>query len=243
MAKARLDPRLLTKLARKLGKGEQYVREQLSRFAGREGITSEAAFVLKCREAGIGTAHYLHKQPDAVKAQVRDAISRNGAASIRPSASLARTAAPARVRKSKPTTKQLVDSLILDPQLRDRCRDIICALRNHDRVVREATTVLDDRLKNLTGIRNMKPEGLVGKVLNPDPNEAVIEISSDASVQQGFFKICNGLMLAYRHDAHHRLSDRYSQTDALKFCGLVDLLLCAIEKGTLHRERTSNDGK
>src|ERR1039458_4240951 len=43
------------------------------------------------------------------------------------------------------------------------------------RLRREATTVLDDRLKKKTGITNMNPDNLVGKALNPDPLKAAIE--------------------------------------------------------------------
>ena len=52
------------------------------------------------------------------------------------------------------------------------------------RLRREATTVLDDRLKKKTGITNMNPDNLVGKALNPDPLKAAIEVSAEAVVRQ-----------------------------------------------------------
>ncbi len=144
---------------------------------------------------------------------------------------------PPKTQRDKTNVGQIVNVLLEDATLKDRCRDIITRPRNHDRVIREATTILDDRLKTLSGIDNMKPQDLVGKVLNPDPTKAVIEVSSDREVQEGFFRMCSGTMLAYRNDAHHRLSDKWTQVDVLKFCGMIDLLLGVIGKGKKHLDR------
>src|SRR6185312_2278734 len=56
MARTKLDTGLLTKIASRLGKTEQYVREQISRRASRHNIASEAAQVLWAKELGFGTA-------------------------------------------------------------------------------------------------------------------------------------------------------------------------------------------
>lgn len=234
MAKQRLDPKLLEKLVKRLGgKSLQYVREQISRRAERGGISSEAALVLWCKENSIGTTQYLNKQPEWVREQVRSGIGQSNQPRPPRPATIQR---PPR-RKIQPKMTHIVDAVIEDQQLRERCRDILSAPKNHDRVIREATTVLDSRLKTLTGIKGMSPNDLVGKVLKPDPTKAVIEVSSEPQEQEGFFKLCNGIMLAYRNSTHHSLSDKFSQADALKFCGTVDLLLDVIGKGTIHKDR------
>lgn len=234
MGKQRLDPKLLAKLARRLRKKPQYVREQISRRASRDGISSEAALVARCNEHGIGTAAYLNRLPVNVRDQVRDLLSRSRATP----ADTARLSRPRAERKDREIDiRRVVDMMVKDGELRERCRDLLAAKKHYDRVLREATTVLDDRLKRLSGIWKMNPADLVGKSLNPDPSKAVIEVSSDPNEQRGIHAICSGIMLAFRNKAHHTLSNSFSQEDALKFCGFVDTLLAILASGTRHPDR------
>jgi hypothetical protein len=46
-------------------------------------------------------------------------------------------------------------------------------------------------------------------------------------------------MLAFRDNTHHNLSDSFTQSDALKFCGMIDILLAVIGKGTVYSERVN----
>jgi hypothetical protein len=83
----------------------------------------------------------------------------------------------------------------------------------------------------------MNPSDLVGKVLSKDPTKAVIRISAEKDVQEGFFLICKGVMQAFRNRAHHNLSDAFTQADVVRFCGFVDTILAVIGKGQIHLER------
>ena len=234
MPKARLNPTLLAKMAEKSGKRPQYLREQISRSAGHRAISSLAAQLLWAKQLGIGIASALNRAEPGIREEVQRA------------STLAATV-PAVLRSSRvkrqsrgrtvPDPRLAVDFVLEDAELRSRCRDLLLAKKHYDRVVREATTVLDDRMKILTGISHMNPGDLVGKALNPDPSKAVIVISAEKNEQQGFFQICNGIMLAFRNRAHHSLSNTFTQSEALKFCGFVDALLVVIGKGAVHLDR------
>jgi hypothetical protein len=101
----------------------------------------------------------------------------------------------------------------------------------YDRVVREATTILDARLKKLGGIKGyMKPVDVIGKVINPDPDKTILKLSEERAEQEGFHGICKGLTLAFRGPMHHEVSDDLTREAAIKICGFVDVLLGAIEK-------------
>lgn len=233
MAPVRLDPGLLQKLSDKTEKSKQYLREQISRKASKKGISSEAVLVLWAKQEGLGIARFLRKLPAEVRAEVR-----NGSATAAMT-----TAVPARLperyarKKEQPITGAAIDSLLQDEQLRERCRDLLLPKKHFDRVLREATTVLDSRLKTKSGITNMNPVNLIGKVLNPDPQKAVLVVSQEKEEQEGWHAICKGVMLVFRNPAHHSLSDKFSREDALKFCGLIDTILGAIDRGDFHPER------
>jgi uncharacterized protein (TIGR02391 family) len=225
----------LKKLAKRSGKSTQYLREQTSRKAGRLRISSPAALVLWAQEEGVSITRALNKLPPEVREEVRS-VQRGGAA---PASVHAVAVKPSRQRseRSNAISAATVNSLLQDQTLRERCKDLLRAKKHFDRVFREATTVLDHRLKTKSGIRNMNPVNLVGKVLNPDPKQAIIEISPDADEQRGFHAICQGVMLAFRNEAHHSLSDKFSREDALKFCGLIDTILGIIEQSAIHLDR------
>jgi len=228
----KLDPNLLGKMAAKTGKTKQYLREQISRRASRSAISSLAAQLLWAKDLGLGIAIALNHADTWIREEVRSHRAPAPTPMKIPIKRVARTPLG-----KKPSVSAAVTLLIEDRELRDRCRDLLLAKRHYDRVVREATTVLDARLKNLTGIPHMNPVALVGKALSPDPDKAIIVISSEKDMQQGFHGICNGVMLAFRNRAHHSLSNAFTQAEALKFCAFVDALLAVIGKAELHLER------
>jgi len=239
LGKQRLDPKLLGKLAKTLRKDLQYVREQISRRAARSGISSEAALVLWCKQQRIGSTNFLNRLPANVREEVRLGMQSNGAGAVANIPLPPHKIRHGRTGRNKAafSIKAVVNATLQDQELRERVRDLLAAPRHYDRALREATTVLDYRLKTITGIKGMKPTPLVGKVLNPDPARAVIVVSPEAYEQQGFHNICSGVMLAFRDSTHHRLSNSFTQADAFKFCGLIDILLIVIGKGTVHAER------
>ncbi|PIS14467.1 hypothetical protein COT64_02495 [Candidatus Shapirobacteria bacterium CG09_land_8_20_14_0_10_39_12] len=243
MTQLRWDPKLLKKLAVKIGKSEKYTREQISKRAGKLGISSKAFLVLWAKKEGIGAAVYQRKLPSNIQAEIKDTLPSFFMIKARVPATRKMKIEKEKIRpKMKSSLSLAIEYLIQDEELYDRCEDLIKARRNFDRVLREATTVLEDRIRKLSGIKGMRPIDLVGKVLNPDPAKAVLKISNEKSEQGGFFNICQGLMLSFRDPTHHQLSDKFTREDALKFCGFIDSLLSVLGQ-TLKQNGDENQTK
>jgi hypothetical protein len=227
MTQGRLDEHILEKLVEKSGKSTKYIREQISKRASRRGVSSETVLVLWAKEFGVGTARYQQSLPPYINQEIRD--------------QLPRFFAPREptVKQREPTKKRnavnrkvgmlsaAVEYLLEDNELRSRCSDLLRAKGNFDRVFREATTVLDDRLKKLSGIR-ANPSELAARVLHP--RSAILRVSQDQDEQEGFFLIVKGLFQTFRNPVHHELSDKFTVQDALRFCGFVDSLLAVLAK-------------
>jgi hypothetical protein len=231
MPAIRLNVRLLQRMSDKTGKPVQYIREQVSKRARRQDIPSTAAQLIWAKQLGIGVTSALARAAPEVRQEVRSV------GAPRPERAPLPHPSPRNHRKSAAISDQTIRALIRDQQLYGRCKDLFRAKQHFDRVIREATTLLDDRLKTRTGIQNLSPENLVNKAMNPEPDRAVIEVSSNSAEQAGFHSICKGIMLAFRNKAHHSLSDAFTREDALKFCGFLDTLLSMIDNATIHQDR------
>lgn len=234
MGKNKLDLQLLGKMATRSGKTRQYIREQISRRAGRQAVSSLAAQLSWAQAMGIGITTALNR----ASSDVRDEVRQGGTAPARPlHLKSDRGAHRDRQKRAVILGAAEINFVLADAELKDRCRDLLLAKKHYDRVLREATTVLDDRLKKVSGIHKMNPSPLVGKALNPDPAKAVVVVSADKDQQEGFFFICKGVMQAFRNNAHHTLSSAFTQADALKFCGFIDTILAVLTKAQVHPER------
>jgi len=235
MAKLRLNPELLEKLERKTGKPKQRLREKISRKANNLGVSSVAAQLILTKEAGIAITRALNKLPPDIREEVRSVTAPPVTFNQREAAISTRS----RSSRTNPEaiTSATLDLLLQDKQLRDRCKDLLKAKKHYDRVIREATTVLDDRLKKKSNIKKMNPVNLVGKVVNPDPEKAVIVVSAEKDEQEGFHSICKGIMLLFRNQTHHELSDKLTQEDALKICAFIDSILDVIEQAKVYPGR------
>jgi hypothetical protein len=221
-----LDQALLRKIGTRKDKSLDYIRQQVSKRARRQNVTSEVALVLWAQELGIGTSSAFRK----LKPHMQDQVRQLSAAPAEAEANQAtRTSSLGAQTKSPDPVLSAADYLIEDEELLSRVKDLLRRKKHHDRVMREATTVLEDRIRNIGGITDpLRPEELVNTVLNPDRQKAVLLYGSSPSDQQGFHSICRGIVLAIRHNVHHRLTDDVSREDALRFCAFVDLLLAAL---------------
>lgn len=222
MSITRLDQVLLQKVVKKTRKPEKYIREQISKRANRLAISSEAALVLWAKQLSVGTGTSQRKLSPTIQTEIRETLP---AVFSPPARSRVNKEPEIKRNSQKSTVAMAIEYLITDEELRDRCKDLIRASRNFDRVFREATTVLENRIKKLSNVRGLRGADLVSKVINGKLDRAILKVSNEAYEQQGFHDICRGLMLAFRDTTHHDLSNKFRREDALKFCGFVDIIL------------------
>jgi uncharacterized protein (TIGR02391 family) len=178
------------------------------------------------RDLGIGTGQVFGKLQPHEQQQVKQAESPSG---FDVSQRKARGRSGPAKKPPKPSPEIAAIGMLQDEQLKSRVADLLKANKHFDRAFREATTVLDSRIKRKSGIKRMNPVPLVGKALNPNPNEAILVVSDERPEQEGIHSICKGLMLAFRDPTHHELNDKLTRKDAIKFCGFIDTVLALVD--------------
>ncbi len=123
---------------------------------------------------------------------------------------------------------------IKDNELRERCGDLLTAPAHFDRVINQATLVLEDRIRRRTNSdRSVFGAGLVNATINPDPSSSRIIFSDIKSEQEGYANIIRGIMQALRNETHHTVVDSFSREDALNVCGFIDRILRLIDKASI----------
>lgn len=121
-------------------------------------------------------------------------------------------------------------NLIKDQELRSRCADLLSAHDHFDRVINQATQVLEERLRVKTpqfadeiGIK------LVNSAVKNSPGDSPICFSDHASEQEGYASIFRGIVGAFRNTSHHRFLAHVTREQALQICAFIDNLLAALE--------------
>ncbi len=72
MAKPRIHPTLLSKLAKKIGKSVKYTREQIRKRASKYQVSSEAYFVYWLGQFAIGTEKYRRSLQSNIQDEIRN---------------------------------------------------------------------------------------------------------------------------------------------------------------------------
>jgi uncharacterized protein (TIGR02391 family) len=133
----------------------------------------------------------------------------------------------------------LVTESLRDKQLRDRCIDLLIAEDNFDRAVSEATRVLEDRIRNKSGLSGSLSGGqLVNAAIKQERDKSVLVLSQDDGEQRGFADIMRGFMAAHRNRAHHFIYNM-SRIDAASICAYIDVLLEIIDKSEVNKVQPS----
>jgi hypothetical protein len=127
--------------------------------------------------------------------------------------------------------------IIRDTELKDRCSDLLSAPGNYDRVIREATTVLENRIRNkcphdllsrlIPQSSDQTGENLINKLFNPD--NPILSFSSEKSKRLALYRILLGTFSYLRNPYHHNLDSSTEWSWAWSIIGLVDRLLADVE--------------
>lgn len=127
--------------------------------------------------------------------------------------------------------------IIRDNELRDRCSDLLSAPGNYDRVIREATTVLENRIRNkcphdllsrlIPQSSDQTGENLINKLFSPD--NPVLSVSSEKAKRLALYRILLGAFSYLRNPYHHNLDPNTEWSWAWSIVGLVDRLLADVE--------------
>lgn len=128
---------------------------------------------------------------------------------------------------------------IEDTELKERCSDILSAPSDFDRVINQATLVLEDRIRTKSGVStNLSGVNLVNKALNTNPEKTILLVSDDPGIHEGICLICRGIMMSFRNPTHHTISDsnQITREDALKFTAFIDYLLKFLDKSKIQEE-------
>lgn len=127
--------------------------------------------------------------------------------------------------------------VLSDGELKDRCSDLLAAPKNYDRVIREATVILENRIRSccphdllshlIPNSADQQGENLVNKLFSP--RHPILSISSDQLKRVAFHKILLGVFAYFRNPFHHSIDPETEWSWAWSTVGLIDILLTEIK--------------
>ncbi len=127
-----------------------------------------------------------------------------------------------------------VYNLIQDEELKSRCSDLLSATDHFDRVINQATQVLEERVRlKAPEFRGENGIALLNRAIKSDPATSKIRFSDNTSEQEGYAAIFRGLFGAFRNPSHHGFLAEVSREQALQICAFVDNMLSALNKAVI----------
>ncbi|HEV7678624.1 MAG TPA: TIGR02391 family protein [Candidatus Dormibacteraeota bacterium] len=200
-----------------------------------------------CAQLGVDRNEYLaaaqglrdqgkisEKDFDATLEQGHAYITERGVAALSgtrtpsPSAELERAwNEVARLQRELNTVKSTPADLIKDPELLRRCSDLLGAPGDYDRVMREASTILEDRIRVATGATASSAVPLMRLAFDVD--KGPLRVSTERSEQEAAAHLFAGTMGLFRNQSGHQLV-HVSYEDAVRYVVMVDLLLSLVAR-------------
>lgn len=141
--------------------------------------------------------------------------------------------------------------IIRDETLRKRCLDLLKAPGNFDRVINQATQVLEARLRDSMSYEKLCEvipeakehigEPLANKLLSP--NKPAIVVSDKPIERAAFHKMVVGIIAYLRNPSHHFLDDKTEWSLAWSVVGIIDSLLAELENSYIAGDSVDNKGQ
>jgi hypothetical protein len=133
--------------------------------------------------------------------------------------------------------------VIKDDELRSRCSDLLSSPGLYDRVIREATTILESRIRSkcpadrlaalIPNEADRTGDKLVNQLFNPD--HPVLVISDEKGKRIAFHRILLGVFSYLRNRYHHNIDSSTEWSWAWSTVGFIDRLLAEVEGCSVSR--------
>ena len=155
------------------------------------------------------------------------------------------TITPPTITEIRPRPVVLGSIEIFDIDLRKRCLDLFAQFKEdgeHDRldtVVSEATRILENRLRQLSGASNELTGVELAKHAFGGPSPALI-VSNVPAEQESAHLLFRGVFGFIRNSIHHRLVENLQAERVLQIVALIDYLL-SIAEGSERKPKNENN--
>lgn len=140
---------------------------------------------------------------------------------------------------------------IRDQTLRKRCLDLLKAPGSFDRVINQATLVLEARLRDsvpyeklcevIPEAKDHIGESLANKLLSP--SKPVVVISEKSNERVAFHKMVVGIIAYLRNASHHYLDDKTEWSLAWSVVGVIDSILSELENSYIAEDGVERKGQ
>lgn len=123
------------------------------------------------------------------------------------------------------------EALIRDAELKDRAAGLLVGDKNYDTAVREATVILEDRVRKKSGVSGVSGVELMTAAFKEDTGALIV--SDDSSEQRGVHMTFRGIIGWVRNSFHHHVIDATAQGDAMRIIAFIDWLLEEVDRARI----------
>jgi len=134
-------------------------------------------------------------------------------------------------------------STIENEELKKRCLDILSSQDAFDRVINQATQVLETEIKKKAKLEGERLIGLalVSKAIAPKKENTILLFSDEPDIQEAYAFLFKGIIGSYRNPTHHTTDYICTREEALKCCAFIDYLLKELSHSKVLDKTTVND--